>query len=225
MKKLTETRICGYCGKEYHPNYGRPNQSFCSRSCYLKNRWGEKQPVNICPTCGRPATSRGYRKQVYCSWECAQIGKNGRPNPGRSNKITKTCAWCGKDVERPKSNFHSNLVFCDYSCMAQWQSINKRKGNHPRWAGGTRNARGCGWKAAREEARRLSKGRCKMCGIKANTVHHKIPVRCFKSPSDAHSQSNLIVLCPSCHPKMEKIFRETMPLLNLIQWKNQNNSV
>ena len=220
MRKHKELRICNYCGKEFNPQHGRPDQPFCSRDCYLKNRWGEKQSPNLCPICGKPSISTGKRNQIYCSFECRQVGKIGKPNPGRSNRVIKKCHYCGKPVTRPASNFHSDKFFCDYNCMAKWQSENVKKENHPRWAGGTRNTRGCGWNEARAEARRRSKGKCRMCKKPAKTVHHKIPVRCFQCPSDAHYQANLIVLCDSCHPKMEKVFRETMPLLNLIEWKN-----
>lgn len=220
MKNINEIKQCKQCGNNFNPHYGRPNQDFCTTSCYLKHRWGEKLPPPICPICGKPCTSTGKRNQVYCSFECRQAGKIGKANPGRSNRVVKECYYCGKPVDRPASNFHSDKFFCDYNCMAQWQSDNIVKENHPRWAGGSRNARGCGWKAAKTEARRKSKGKCRMCKKPANTVHHKIPVRCFQRPSDAHYQANLIVLCDSCHPKMEKVFRETMPLLNLIEWKN-----
>lgn len=221
MRNTSLTTKCVQCGNDFHPHYGRDDQFFCSPECYLKNRWGDKQPHPICPICGKEAVS-SHRTRIYCSWECAQKGKVGRKNPGRSNRLQKPCEWCGKNVDRPAADFHTEKVFCGYDCMAKWQSKNTRQENHPRWAGGRRNARGCGWKAAKTEARRLSKGLCKVCKVKANTVHHKIPVRCFKSPSDAHRQSNLIVLCSSCHPKMEKIFRETAPLLDLIHWKNQD---
>ena len=173
----------------------------------------------ICPTCGKMFKSFLSLNRIYCSVNCYHQGGNKKCKP--QNRKIKTCTYCGKEVIRPASNFHSEKVFCDYTCMAKWQSENVRQEKHPRWAGGRRNTRGVGWKAARKKALRVAKGKCKMCRIKSNIgVHHKIPVRCFKNPSDAHSQSNLIVLCRSCHPKMEKIFRETRPLLNLIQWKN-----
>ena len=174
----------------------------------------------MCPTCGNTFKSFQSLNRIYCSSACYHQGGNKHCKP--ENKLTKKCDYCGKEVTRPASNFHAEKTFCDYACMAKWQSENIRQENHPRWTGGRRNTRGCGWRAAKAEARRLSKGKCKVCRILANTVHHKIPVRCFKSPSDAHCQSNLIVLCASCHPKMEKVFRETMPLLDLIQWTNQN---
>ena len=172
----------------------------------------------ICPTCGNEFQTFMSLDKIYCSLKCYHQGGNKHCKP--TNKVVKPCAFCGKEVVRPASNFHSEKVFCNYNCMAQWQSEYMRQSNHPRWAGGKRNPRGCGWKAAQKEARKRAKGRCKSCKKPANTVHHKIPVRCFQYPSDAHHQSNLVVLCDSCHPKMEKVFRDSMPLLTWIQWKD-----
>lgn len=173
-----------------------------------------------CPICNGTFKTFLSLNRIYCSFKCYHQG--GKKHCKPKNTVVKKCDFCGAEVSRPESNFHSDKVFCNYSCMAQWQSINKRREHHPRWAGGTRNARGCGWKSARLEAIKRAGAKCKMCRRKTRGVHHKIPVRCFKTASDAHQQSNLIVLCQKCHPKMEKIFRDSMPLLNLIQWKNQD---
>ena len=91
---------------------------------------------------------------------------------------------------------------------------------HHAWTGrGRGRAYGFGWKAAKREAVRLARARCAMCGVEANHVHHKIPVRCFDVPEHAHDQVNLVVLCVVCHPKAEKQFRDALPLLSLCEWK------
>jgi len=169
-----------------------------------------------CPTCGKSFGTFQSQNKLYCSFSCYHQGGNKHCKP--TNKATKKCAWCGSPVIRPASNFHSRKVFCNYLCMAEWQSKHQRREAHPRWTGGHGQARGCGWKAARTTARELSGGKCKMCRKPAKEVHHKIPVRCFPTPAEAHVQANLVVLCEHCHPKAEKMFRQKMPLLNLIQW-------
>ena len=184
-----------------------------------------KSPKPPCLICGKPCESTGKLTQKYCSWGCAQEGKLGRPNPGRSNRMTKSCDWCGQPVTRAAANFHSQRVFCNYLCMAEWQSKNVHHSSHPRWTGGTRNNRGVGWRAAKKLAYKLSDGKCKMCRKPARDVHHKIPVRCFAKPSDAHVQSNLVVLCHRCHPKAEKVFRLTLPLFDLAQWLSSSQIV
>lgn len=223
MVNMNITKSCKQCGKEFHPQYRRKcekPQEFCSNKCEKIHRFGSSMARNSCPICGEQCTSTGKRNQIYCSAKCRHKGKNGIPNPGRSNRMIKLCDWCGLAVDRPASNFHATKTFCNYLCMAEWQSKYNRGSKHPRWTGGKRNTRGTGWNFARKLARKLANGKCKACRNPAKDVHHKIPVRCFNKPSDAHVQSNLVVLCKSCHPKAEKMFRQKMPLLNLAQWKN-----
>src|SRR3990167_2910590 len=104
----------------------------------------------ICPSCHHSFKSFRSLERIYCSFKCYHQGGNKHCKP--TNKVIKKCQWCGHDVIRPASNFHSKKIFCNYLCMAEWQSKYLRQEDHPRWAGGRRNTRGCGWKRAREEA-------------------------------------------------------------------------
>lgn len=54
-------KICVLCKKEYKPS--RQSQLFCSRKCYLKNRW--KKSEN-CLKCGKRCELR------FCSRKCQQ---------------------------------------------------------------------------------------------------------------------------------------------------------
>lgn len=220
MRNKNKTLICKTCGATYYPQYGRPESKFCSHACYIRNRWGDKAPPTPCAVCGKPCTSTGKRSQVCCSRPCAEVLKIGRPNPSASNIEKRPCHYCGKQVVRAASNFHSDRVFCNSHCRGLWVSKNIIQDAHWAWMGGAVKARGAGWANARRECRRLSRGRCEMCGAVANHVHHKIPIRCFDSPELAHDQSNLVVLCSSCHPKAEKQFRDALPLLSLCRNPN-----
>jgi 5-methylcytosine-specific restriction endonuclease McrA len=90
--------------------------------------------------------------------------------------------------------------------------------NHPMWRGGGSMKYGPGWKRAKRLALRRAGGRCQTCNIDDTDlteplhVHHKIPVRCFASPPEAHNNSNLIVLCRTCHSLAERMADETLPL-------------
>ncbi len=214
MKRTTETRVCHVCSKPYHPQYGRPNQRYCSRECYRIGRWGKPEQPTACLICGKPCTSTGSRKQKYCSWDCAQKGKAGRPNPKKSNRKTKTCEWCGKRFSRPVADFHGKRAFCSMACHHEWRSEHIRGPAHPRWCGGSRSrANGKGWKAARRKALRKANHSCERCSVPSVTVHHKIPVRCFAKPYHAHYDSNLIVVCPKCHGNEERKSRTAMKTL------------
>lgn len=214
MRHRTQTKTCEFCYIEYSPQYGRPNQKFCSNECYLRNRWGEPRKMAKCGICGKPCRLSHHK---YCSWDCAQVAKNGRANPGRSNRVSVECEQCGVVFSRPATNFHSEKKFCSRLCMAAWQSENTKQANHPRWRGGPIRGYGVGWRAAKIEALRLANYTCKRCKKPGRQVHHMLPVRYFKKKSDAHSQSNLMVLCARCHPREEKRVRAAMPLLDLLR--------
>lgn len=222
MRNTKITATCVFCGVRYHPNYGKDLSSFCSSKCYLTNRWGPLKTKLSCAVCGSACRLSRHK---YCSRRCVDIAKIGRPNPGRSNREQRQCEWCGIMFGRPVSDFHSKISFCSRSCAACWQSDNIRGQNHPRWRGGYKSfgGYGVGWRAARHEAIRKAKGRCKKCKAPAKCVHHRIPARCFEKPSDAHFQKNLMVLCRRCHPKEEKKSREAVPLFDILVW-NRNRA-
>ena len=217
MSCSKEIKICKQCGDAFNVLYGRPDQSFCSNKCYLLNRWGDKTKLNICPICGKVANSTGKRTQKYCSWYCSQLGKIGRKNPKRSNIISKECSWCGNEIKRPASNFHSNTVFCNYACMAEWQSEFNVQEKHPRWKGGYPTSHGVGWKRARKKAMENANSICQKCKKKpAKHIHHKLPIRYFSKISDAHFSNNLLALCTRCHSIEHKKLAFAFPLLDIL---------
>lgn len=97
--------------------------------------------------------------------------------------------------------------------------------NHPLWKGGAEKRYGTGWKRAKRITLRRADGQCESCGKTPEElgrpldVHHKIPVRYFTVPSDAHSLSNLIALCRPCHVKAERAGYESMPLFQSVNSK------
>ncbi len=55
---------CKECGKDFRV-YDYRRSQFCSRKCYLANRWASP----TCPICGKPNTSESLR---YCGDKCRQ---------------------------------------------------------------------------------------------------------------------------------------------------------
>lgn len=216
MRKINETRTCSFCQLDFHPLYGRPKQKYCSTDCYLKSRWGEKHTPTPCPICGKPANSTGGRNQIYCSQECHCQSKTGKPNPGRSNLVTKTCDCCGKEVTRPASNFHSKATFCDTICMGIYQSQNNIGEAHPRYRGYPAPY-GAGWKAIKARIIARANNKCERCHKrKPRDIHHKLPVRYFSNLDEANEDSNLLALCLKCHKIEHRILRISMPLLDIM---------
>lgn len=209
---MNEERACQRCDQTFRPNYpskGRPPQAFCSAKCYRANRFGE--PVSLrCRTCDGPIP-RKRRTAKYCSPPCYRASTRGRPSPNR-NRVTRSCSWCGEDVTRPASDFHSERTFCNHTCMGEWQSEFMVGENHPRWRGG-RSAVGYGlyWRPMRRLVIERSGGLCEECArAPFEEVHHRIPIRCFDEPARANTPSNLVALCKKCHTAAHKAIKSTL---------------
>jgi hypothetical protein len=81
---------------------------------------------------------------------------------------------------------------------------------NPAWATGDY---GDNWEKVRENAIRRDNSECQSCGVSRTEhkrewgedlhVHHKTPLREFKSPDKANKLSNLKTLCKSCHREEE----------------------
>jgi DEAD/DEAH box helicase domain-containing protein len=63
------------------------------------------------------------------------------------------------------------------------------------------------WDRIRNAVRQRDQFRCQVCGLqesgKAHHVHHKTPLRSFRSLEEANRMENLITLCPNCHKLAE----------------------
>lgn len=79
--------------------------------------------------------------------------------------------------------------------------------SNPNWRGGQQRNYGPGWTAARRRIRERDEV-CQNCGAEAEgrklDVHHIVPVRAFAAAEDAelrdaHDESNLVLLCQTCH--------------------------
>lgn len=86
MPRMKEPRDCERCGEPFRPHYpakGRPVARFCSPACATAARFGD--PVDlVCATCGGPILKRD-RAREYCSMECRNKGKRGRPSSRRKS--------------------------------------------------------------------------------------------------------------------------------------------
>jgi 5-methylcytosine-specific restriction endonuclease McrA len=79
---------------------------------------------------------------------------------------------------------------------------------NPVWVGGYEGEYGHTWSRMREKALERDEYECQVCGAEEQLhVHHKLPVRTFEDPNDAHYMVNLVTCCVSCHPKLDRISR------------------
>jgi len=84
----------------------------------------------------------------------------------------------------------------------------KQGENNPNWCGGYEGEYGHTWPRMREKALERDEYECQVCGAEEQLhVHHKLPVRTFEDPDEAHYMVNLVTCCVSCHPKLDRISR------------------
>ncbi|WP_245799943.1 HNH endonuclease [Haladaptatus litoreus] len=94
-------------------------------------------------------------------------------------------------------------------CYGYWLSENVVGENHHQWEGGTINY-GRKWWRVRREALNRDEKTCQNCGAdeaelgQAPDVHHRIRVRDFDVPQNAHYLDNVITLCRTCHRNVEE---------------------
>ena len=151
-----------------------------------------------CPVCGRPKEKRAKT--------CAFCAGKGRGSKDKRIYVDKICKYCGATFAIPLwREKQGRGTFCSRECKDKHLST-LTGGNSIRWRGGTAgHRRGIGWKVARQWAIVRANNRCEMCG-QTNSgldVHHKKAYGQCKDDVEANSPNNLIVLCDSCHMKIE----------------------
>lgn len=106
--------------------------------------------------------------------------------------------------------------------MGFWISLTEDTENILRESGewdSSPNDYGPGWKGIREEALIRDNHTCAICGTALPSaslhVHHKTPLRSFRSLQEANQLSNLISLCPRCHRRAETVVRVKSGLAGL----------
>lgn len=137
-----------------------------------------------CECCGAPFVAIGRNR--FCSMTCRRAGQS----------TGRTCEQCGAGFRVPRSKLsgrsNSSARFCSWACYALSLEIP-----------GSAASRGSGWLAARREALRRNPF-CALCGTTRDLhVHHIQPYRLRRD----NSQQNLMPLCETDHPVVEKIMR------------------
>lgn len=189
---------CEICNKEFiHWRYDRTPR-FCSLDCRIKS----KDTIIKCLNCDkefRVPSAKGTRK--FCTQTCSNQ-YNQRHDPSKIS--TFVCRWCGKEFGEWT---YRRPTICSNQCRSEYGA--SIRANQLYKGGGVRD-RGIGWKKQAGLARKRDNYTCQVCGrngwkdhFRVN-VHHIKPYREFDGDyKKANHLSNLISLCPSCHPKVE----------------------
>lgn len=212
------TLVCEWCSEEFEiPHYRKDNRRFCDKDC--RSEWmseymsGKDSPLYDrvtlnCSVCGdefdvppshapnRNCCSRGCMGKVRKSkW-------TGKSNPNYSDYITNICCECGDefDVKPSASTYRKH---CSQDCYSQSMMVDAKKFPYDKSE----------WRKIRSEIILRDDEKCSSCSMTREEhrqtfgvdlhVHHIQPIRTYNDTKNAHSKSNLITLCASCHRKIE----------------------
>lgn len=225
---------CDFCGSDF---WRKPSlkggRNFCDKNCQgswkSENISGEDhhQYERIEVTCNNCGDSLkvvpSHHEKVdnhYCDHNCQTEyeDRSGSNNPSwKGGKEVVECHYCGSELKVYQYRYkNEDRFFCGYSCRGDWATEKFSGENHPLWSGYSENY-GAGWLAMRKKARKRDNGTCQICGKskeelgKWPDVHHIQPVTSFEDKNNAHFLDNLILLCSSCHGKVEQGELKTTP--------------
>jgi len=190
---------CETCGSRFEA-YDK-DRKYCSPECNTHN-------TTSCDFCGtefevQPNQERRTERN-FCSMECKSQwqseARRGDNHPRHTERVSLSCTQCGDEFEKLESKLtDSENNFCSMECYGAWKAT------------GLPDSYGEGWYRKRRMARERDNHRCQICGATSEErgrepdVHHIRPVHSFDDPTDAHTLSNLICLCPHHHNKWEGI--------------------
>ena len=200
-------KVCCQCGKSYTVSPRDSKSKCCSRGCSYKNQFREFGLTANCEVCSKAFRTTRWKlnhgKGRFCSPACF--------NNVRKNEIIVACDFCSKLVARKISQHKRHKFhFCGDPCQKSFLVGE----NHPHFIGGTNY--GYEWRIIRKEVRDRDRV-CQRCGKtsiankRALDVHHIIPFETFgyQRRLEAHTKTNLITLCRSCHKYTEEHIANT----------------
>lgn len=138
----------------------------------------------------------------------------------RSGRVTIACDECGTGF-RAKPSHADRRKYCSYTCMGAAQS-RVTGSDHANWRGGAslyntlRAFYDPSWNIAKARARKAADYTCVACGVheterdRTHDAHHIVPIL----SGGTNAQSNLLVVCRSCHGRVEAFTRRFLdPIL------------
>lgn len=205
-------RTCKGCDVDfYDPKARRHYCEGCNPNAGKHNgNWKDAREIENCSLCGNEFSYYPSDKPgIYCS-DCVDRGENlDELGIDRYERRTVECEQCGESVALLPSRLDRDRGrFCSPECLYEWMARNMTGADHPAWKDGETEYR-APWQRTRREALDRDNHTCQICGTHGSEldtephVHHIEPVRSFDDSADAHTLSNLVTLCPTCHPRVE----------------------
>jgi 5-methylcytosine-specific restriction endonuclease McrA len=190
------TVFCAQCGGGFIPNTIGKNK-FCSWKCRIKS----KDKIIECLYCQKEFRVSASINRKFCTQTCSNR-YNRIPDPNKKDIFI--CRWCGNGFV---GWIYRKPTICSNQCRSEYGASIRAK---QLYRGGGVKSRGMNWKKQSRLAKKRDNYTCQVCGRDGRiehfhiSVHHIIPYREFREDYEAaNNLSNLVSLCPSCHPKVE----------------------
>lgn len=197
-----EPQKCQYCGNLFYPSKTTRNRGkYCSRECYIKDRYNKGMQKLICRLCGKKFFRKKWRVNneksglVFCGEACRRkyIKLNPLHLTGK-RKIFK------KDRKKIQNLYHSGLTVTEVAIklavspgvLRKWMKRFKIK---------TRQAEDYTSNKSEQYYRhylnKKLRNTCQLCGWNKTKcdIHHKMPL----SEGGNNESENIILICPNCH--------------------------
>lgn len=208
--------ICKNCNKLIKRQNSEQKNFFCSRECFItfirRNKPISASKWVKCPTCGQEFETMS---RTFCSKSCASKFSARHRYENKPQKpqmrIVKKCEQCGKEFLCSPSVLKRGRKFCSRSCWIIYRQKSECKidkiGYPPRWV------------AISNELKEQIIC-CEFCGrdkyrSEVFVIHHIISLKWAKiiNFEAVNDRSNFMVLCYSCHTKVEYLTERILRLL------------
>lgn len=214
-------KVCPICSNTFVITIKKQlAQIHCSTKC--SNKAKSASPNNVwteivCAQCKTTVKKRTYRvknaEMSFCSKSCHRLWvKDHR----QDYYMTIECLVCHKhfEIQSWYVNVRGDAKCCSRKCLDKYNSINKTGPLNVNWKGGDVNSYGPNWSSQKRLVRKRDNYKCRLCSYSESKhkldVHHRRPFRTFgyvpgvnDNYIQANDESNLILLCRTCHKRAE----------------------
>jgi len=200
---------CGYTGTEHGVKVH-----------YARSHDGTLAKTSVCEICGSEYKIRDGKdvsESRYCSMTCKKVSESSHDTvQGWARARTHKCDWCGDWFVSPPA---AQSDFCSRKCADTRKSeMGIISGsNSPLWVEEDADRY---WMSPSTVERVLNRDeRCWMCGLSNDAhkvmvgdrlhIHHVRPRRKCGSREEANQLSNLLLLCSTCHRRLDNFIQQT----------------
>lgn len=192
-------KSCMVCSKDFYlPKHRLLGSRSCSRVCAAKARADRNRQAGhtvevVCTQCSRSFSRKAAHAKRVGTTFCNQTCRGQHRKTQQPTKLCLQCGVAGNSKYCPKSSCRSQFQFEAY--IARWK-LGLETGNEGALTAGAISP------YVRRYCLELAGNQCSECGwAKVNSVTGKIPLTIDHINGDSADsrQSNLRVLCPSCH--------------------------